>query len=228
MRNTALIAFLTAAATMAGCHSSGTNSKEADHRGPPRDIGSYIANMESPDRAEWQQVEQVLAALNLQPGDRVADVGCGPGYFAIPLARAVGPTGVVWAVDIEPKMLERLRQHIAEANVDNIRTVLAPDNDPTLPPGAVDTILIVNTYHHFPDRPAYVAKLKRALTPGGRIANIDFIPRTREARGFGPSFDHQLAREAADKEMAANGLYPAVVHTFLPEQYFVEYRTRGE
>ena len=197
----------------------------AAHHGS-RDIGDYIRRMESGDRAAWQKPDEVIAALSLRPGERIADVGCGPGYFTLPLAEAVGPTGKVWAVDIETEMLDRLREHIAEGNLTNIEPHLVPENDPMLPAGEVDTILIVNTYHHFSYRPVYVSKLRRALAPGGRIVIIDFIRKSREERGFGPRLEMQLERATVDGEMAASNLQPAAVHTFLPEQYFVEYRVK--
>ena len=86
-----------------------------------------------------------------------------------------------------------------------------------------DTILIVDTYHHFSYRPVYVARLKKALAPGGRIVIIDFVPKSREERGFGPRLEMQLSRKVVDAELATSGFYPAAEHTFLPEQYFVEY-----
>ncbi|MCZ6652387.1 MAG: class I SAM-dependent methyltransferase, partial [Planctomycetota bacterium] len=165
-------------------------------------------------------------ALNLRPSERIADVGCGPGYFTLPLAEAVGPAGKVWAVDVQAEMLDRLRQHIAKREPSNIEPQLVPENDPRLLPGQVDTVFIVNTYHHFSYRPVYVSKLRRALAPGGRIVIIDFIPKSREQRGFGPKLEMQLDRAMVDGEMAASGLQPVAVHTFLPEQYFVEYRAR--
>ncbi len=202
-----------------------SSHSSAAHHGS-RDIGDYIRRMESGDRSVWQKPDEVVAALNLKPGERIADVGCGPGYFTLPLAEAVGPTGKVWAVDIEAEMLDRLRERIAEGDLSNIEPQLVPENDPMLPAGEVDTILIVNTYHHFSYRPVYVSKLRRALAPGGRIVIIDFIPKPREERGFGPRLEMQLERATVDREMAASNLQPAAVYTFLPEQYFVEYRVK--
>ena len=197
----------------------------AGHHGG-RNIKDYIQRMESADRAAWQKPDEVIAALNIKPGERIADVGCGPGYFTLPLAEAVGPAGKVWAVDIQAEMLDRLREHIAERGVSNIEPQLVPENDPRLPPGQVDTVFIVNTYHHFSYRPVYVSKLRRALAPGGRIVILDFIPKSREQRGFGPRLEMQLDRATIDSEMAASGLQPTAVHRFLPEQYFVEYRVK--
>ncbi len=82
----------------------------------------------------------------------------------------------------------------------------------------------MNTYHHFDARQEYVPKLVSALAPSGRLVNIDFIPKSREERGFGPRLEMQLSREAVDAEMSAAGLRAVAAHSFLPEQYFVEYR----
>ena len=210
--------------TSAACRGPEQNHPMPDAHGHSDNLDDYIARQESPDRAKWQKPDEVVAALKLEPGQRVADVGCGPGYFTIPIAKAVGPTGKVWAVDIEPKMLARAREHAVAAGLSNIEYVHCLADDPRLPVASVDTIVIVNTFHHFADRRAYVAKLRKALLPGGRIVNIDFIPKPREQRGFGPPLEMQLPRETVDADMAAAGLRPARVHEFLPEQYFVEYR----
>lgn len=201
-------------------------SRSSAHQHGHGDIEAYIARMESPDRAKWQKPNEVIAALDLKLGERVADVGCGPGYFTLPLARTVGPKGRVWAVDIEPKMLDRLRQHVAKAKLNNIEYVLAPQDNPSLPEGHIDTILIVNTYHHFEYRPAYLSRLRHALTGKGRIVIIDFVPKSPDERGFGPPLEMQLPVETVDAELASAGFEPAARHTFLPEQYFVEYRVR--
>ena len=199
---------------------------DQDPHEPHGNLDEYIARQESSERAAWQKPDEVVAALALEPGERVADVGCGPGYFTVPIAKAVGPAGKVWAVDIEPRMLARARQHAVVAGLANIEYVHCVADDPLLPAGVVDTILIVNTFHHFSDRRAYVAKLRNALVRGGRIVNIDFIPKPQEQRGFGPPLEMQLPRETVDADMAAAGLRPVKVHEFLPEQYFVEYRAK--
>jgi SAM-dependent methyltransferase len=225
-----IAAVCVATACMGGCasteragHGHGSHGGGHRHRG---DIGEYADMLERPDREGWQKRDKVIAALRLKLGERVADVGCGPGYFAVPIASAVGSDGKVWAVDVEPKMLERTRQHATEAGVSNVELVNCAGDDPGLPAGEVDTILIVNTYHHFPNRPAYIAKLRAALAPGGRLVNIDFIPKPKEERGFGPPEWMQIPRAVVDAEMADAGLLPVRSHLFLPEQYFVEYSAK--
>ena len=104
--------------------------------------------------------------------------------------------------------------------------ILAPSNRPSLPDAGVDTILIANTYHHLDDRASYLALLDQALADGGRVVVIDFVPKPREERGYGPPLEMQVSRQQVDAELAAAGFVPAEVHDFLPEQYFVEYRRR--
>ncbi|HET8578198.1 MAG TPA: class I SAM-dependent methyltransferase, partial [Methylomirabilota bacterium] len=125
-------------------------------------------------RDGWQQPELVIAALGVHPGDRVADLGSGSGYFTLRLARAVGPGGRVYAVDVDEEMNEYLRHRVAQAGLANVDVLLGRFDDPLLPDGGVDLVLVVDTYHHLKDRPAYFRKLQRDLAPGGRVAVIDF------------------------------------------------------
>jgi ubiquinone/menaquinone biosynthesis C-methylase UbiE len=121
------------------------------------------------------------------------DIGAGPGYFSLRLARAVGDARRVFAVDIEPRILEALRKRIEAAGARNVTPVLSLADDALLPPGACDLILIVDTYHHFPDGPAYLRRLSRSLRPGGRLVNIDFHKRELPV---GPALDHKVSRDS--------------------------------
>lgn len=114
-------------------------------------------------RDAWQQPEAVLRTLDLRPGDRVADLGAGGGYFTFPMARAVGPAGKVYAVDIDAEMLEHIRSRAAREGFANIEAVLAAPDDPKLPEAGVDLILVVNTYHHIANRMQYFRRLSRAF-----------------------------------------------------------------
>ena len=188
------------------------------NHGNPEDLDSYVARMEDPSRAEWQKPDEVLRALALTPGQVACDVGAGPGYFAFPVARAVGPKGGVYAVDVEPRMVVALRKRLRENGLRNVTPVLALEDDPLLPPAACDLILIVDTYHHFPDGPAYLRRLVRSLRPGGRIVNIDFHKRELPV---GPPPPHKLTREEFLAQAEAAGLSLVQEHAFLPYQYFL-------
>jgi len=187
-------------------------------------LEGYLAMLERPERNEFQKPDQVMAALALKKGERVADIGAGSGYFTIPVAKAVGPEGVVWALDIEPFMVDAVEKRARESHLKNVKPMLVEKDDPKLPPGGVDTILMVDTYHYVKNRAEYAKKLRAGLAPGGRVVIIDYIPKPWEVRPWGPLPHQQFPKETVDAEMAAGGLKPAKVHDFLTEQYFVEYR----
>jgi SAM-dependent methyltransferase len=191
--------------------------------GNPADLDAYIARLEDPARDAWQMPERLVAALSLAPGQTACDVGSGPGYFTLRLARAVGPAGRVYAVDVEPRILAALVERLGQAKLGNVTPVLSLPDDPLLPDGLCDVALVVDTYHHFPDGPAYLRRLARSLRPGGRIVNVDYHKRPTPV---GPPLDHRVAREDFLKDAAAADLVVAEEPTFLPHQYFLVLRPR--
>ena len=204
-------------------HGAGGHAHGRDRHGNPEDFDAYLAKLEDSERAAWQKPDEVVAALRLRPGDVACDAGAGPGYFAIRLARAVSPGGRVHAIDVDPRMVALLEERARAAGVaDAIRPLLAPDGA-GLPPEPCDAILVVNTFHHFPDGAAHLARLAARLRPGGRLANIDFhageLP-------VGPPPDHKVSREAFLAAAAEAGLEVAEEHGLLPYQYFVVLRRR--
>jgi len=188
------------------------------HHGNPEDLDSYVAKMEDPSRAEWQKPDKVLLVLAPRRGQIVCDIGAGPGYFPFPAARAVGDARHVYAVDVEPRILEALRKRLRKSRLRNVTPVLALEDDPLVPTASCDLILVVDTYHHFPDGPAYLRRLARSLRPGGRLVNIDFHKRELPV---GPPPEHKLTREEFLAQADAAGLALAFEHTFLPYQYFL-------
>jgi len=125
-------------------------------------------------RDQWQQPEKVLAALQIHPGDRVADLGAGGGYFTFKFAGAVGTAGKVYAVDTDKDMVEFIAKRAKDETRSNIETILAKPDDPLLPKTGVDLVFTSNTYHHIDNRVSYFANLRKYLRPGGRVAVIDF------------------------------------------------------
>lgn len=194
-----------------------------DRHGNPEDLAGYLARLEDPARVVWQKPDEVVAALGLRAGGVACDVGAGPGYFALRMARAVGPSGRVHAIDAEPRMLELLRARAAEAGLANVHPLLAEDGA-ALPPEPADVVLVVNTFHHFADGAGYLRRLADRLRPGGRIVNIDFhageLP-------FGPPPEQKVSREAFLAAAAGAGLAVADERTFLPYQYFVALAPRA-
>ena len=178
----------------------------------------YAKVLDDPERDSWQKPEEVVRALGLKPGATIADVGAGTGYFTVRFARPVGPKGRVLAVDIDPKLLERVRQRSADVKLENVETVLAAADDPHLRAGSVDVIFICDVIHHIENRPAYYKLLGRALKPGGRLAIVDFHKRPMPV---GPSIEMKIAREELIREVEGSGFRLAREHRMLPHQYFL-------
>jgi len=189
-------------------------------------LKGYVYLLERKERDTYQKPEQVMQTLAFRLGERVADVGSGSGYFTVRVARAVGPSGLVWAVDIAQELLDYLGRRVQEEGLSNVRLVKVGPDDPQLPSAGVDTVLMVDTLHYIKERAAYAAKLRAALAPGGRVVVIDFIPKAPGERPWGPPPEQNMSRQEVDAAMAAAGLMPARVHDFLPEHFFVEYLVR--
>jgi ubiquinone/menaquinone biosynthesis C-methylase UbiE len=214
-----------AAALLLLVAAASTAQEAHGHHGNPADLDGYIARLEDPGRAAWQKPDQVVAKLGLRPGDTACDVGAGPGYFSLRLARAVGPEGRVLAVDVETRMLEALRDRLQAAGLTNVTPILSLPDDPLLPAGACDVALVVDTYHHFPDGLDYLRRLARSLKPGGRIVNIDYHKRETPV---GPPLSHRVAREDFLETAGRAGLVLAQEESLLPHQYFLVLRPRKD
>lgn len=189
-----------------------------EHHGNPDDLEAYITKMEDPARDAWQKPDEVLKTLGLKKGQIICDIGAGPGYFSLRFAKAVGSEGHVYAIDVELKMLEVLQKRMSQAKVSNITRVHADPEDTLLPKKVCDWIVIVDTYHHFPEGVAYLRQLKTKLTPGGRLVNIDFH---KKELPLGPPVDHKIAREDFIKDAQTAGFTVIQEPTFLPYQYFI-------
>jgi len=188
---------------------------------PPRTTSRYIQALEDPSRDAWQQPEKVMAKLALKPGERIADLGSGPGYFTLRFARSVGPTGKVYAVDISNEMLNYLVKQARADHLMNIQTVLAEPHNPRLPPASVDMIFICDTLHHIPDRTTYYPLLIRALKPGGRLVNIDFYKRSLPV---GPPVEMKIPKGQMIREAEAAGFHLLRQYDFLKYQYFLVFK----
>lgn len=189
--------------------------------GNPAGLEAYARTLLDPARDAWQKPDAVVAALELRPGDVACDVGAGPGYFTLRLARAVGLAGHVYAVDVEPALLAALRDRLEAERITHVTPVLSVAADPLLPRGACDVVLVVNTYHHFPDGPAYLRRLAASLRPGGRIVNVDFEKRPTP---MGPPVARRVSREDFVADAAKAGLSVAGEPRLLEHQYVVVLR----
>jgi len=125
-------------------------------------------------RQREEDCRTMLQALGVKPGQTVCDMGCGNGFYTLQLARLVGPRGLVYAVDIQPEMLQMLARNAAEARLANIRPVLGTPIDPRLPAGEIDIMLCVDVYHEFSHPEAMLAKIKESLAPDGTLVLVEF------------------------------------------------------
>lgn len=190
-----------------------------DHRFD--DAERYAKEFDDPARDAWQMPARVIEALALKPGQKVADIGAGTGYFSMRLAAsAAHPT--VFAVDLEPAMVTHLTARAAAEKRANVVAVQATADNPNLPE-AVDVVLVVDTYHHIPDRPAYFAGVRARLRPGGRLAIVDF---RKGLPGGGPPDAFRFTPDQISQELTAAGFVLDVQHDFLPRQNFLIYRIR--
>ena len=181
----------------------------------------YAKSFDDPARDGWQMPARVIDVLGLSPTASAADIGAGTGYFSMRLARAV-PRGQVYAVDVEPAMLEHVRKRAAGEQLQNVVAVQASVTSANLP-GPVDIVLIVDTYHHLPSRPTYFRELTKSLAPGGRVAIIDF----RKDAPEGPPPEFRFDADQIIGEMEQAGYRLDARHDFLPRQHFLVFRPRG-
>ncbi len=169
------------------------------------------------DRDQWQQPDKVIAALQIRQGDQIADLGAGGGYFTFYLAKAAGPSGRVYAVDIDQGTNELIAQRAKKDGVENVETILAKPEDPLLPRSGVDLIFTSNAYHHIGNRVVYFANLRQYLRPGGRIAIIDYDRRAWLA-GL---LRHYTPSEFIKREMEQAGYTLRQEPAFLDRQSFL-------
>lgn len=178
---------------------------------PPRSAEEYLKVLNNPEREKWQKPREVVMALGLKDTDTIADIGAGGGYFA---RRFAHHAGAVLAVDIDEKLLRAT----AEGAPPNLKTVLATPDDPKLAGQSVDVIFFCDVLHHVENRPAYYAKLAKALKPGGRVVIVDFHKRKLPV---GPPESMKLSDTQVIAEMAAAGFRNTKSLDFLPHQYFL-------
>jgi ubiquinone/menaquinone biosynthesis C-methylase UbiE len=151
---------------------------------------SQAHRLDAPERFMWLPPAEVIAALAIQPGDTIADIGAGTGYFASPMADAAGPLGKVYAVDAQAEMLEHLRAKLETNRTANVELVHAEADATGLPGATCNLLLLANVWHEFDDHAAVLRESKRVLAPGGRIAILDWRPDVE--RDAGPPLDHRI------------------------------------
>lgn len=200
---------------------AGQPADHADHFEHRFDnAAEYAKTFDDPARDEWQMPGRVIEALKIGRGQVVADIGAGTGYFAVRLA-ALPAAPTVYAVDVEAAMVEHLTRRAAHEGLKNVIAVKA-DASATNLPERVDVALLVDVFHHLPNRAAYFTALKAQLKPGGRVAIVDF----RKGAPAGPPEHFRFTPEQISADMAKAGFGLVESHEFLPRQHFLVYQAR--
>jgi cyclopropane fatty-acyl-phospholipid synthase-like methyltransferase len=184
---------------------------------PFTNAAEWSKTFDDPSRDAWQKPQGVIDAMEIAPGMTIADIGAGTGYFEPYLSRAAGPSGKVFALDVEPDMVAHLKDRAAKEQLANVEAKQVAADDPGLAPSAVDRILVVDTWHHIANRVDYAARLAVGLKHGGQVFVVDF---TREAQ-HGPPPEHRVPREEVARTLETAGLVVRNVDAGLPDQYVV-------
>ena len=179
--------------------------------------------LERPERTREERPDLVLTALDLKPGMNVADVGAGSGYYARRIAERVGPSGTVYASDIQPEMLKRLELELSLRGVANVKPVLATPTDPGLPAESLDVAVMVDVYHELENPHEVLAAIVRALKPDGRVAFVEF--RANEPRVPIKRL-HTMSEEQIRREAAVHPLEWVKTVRDLPWQHVVIFRKK--
>lgn len=209
-----LFAFLPASLTAQDAVNRDAHQMHRLHDDPK----AYIGALEDPKRDAYQKPHEVVHALGVKPGEVIADIGAGSGYFTFHLARHVGERGKIYAVDVNPDMVRHINRRIRELKTANVVSVLADPDDPLLFERSIDRFFICDVWHHVENRVKYLSRMKKMLKPGGEIVMIDFH---KKELPFGPPLQMKMAREDLIEQMETNGFRLVKEHTFLPYQYFL-------
>ena len=174
--------------------------------------------LERPTRDEEEHTELLVDSLRVNPGDTVADIGAGTGYFSRRLAKKIGSKGLVLAVDIQPEMLELLTNDMARLNITNVKPILGDIADPKLPPASVDLVLMVDVYHEFSDPASMMTNIRKALKPDGRVVLVEF---RKEDPKVPIQPLHKMSIQDVRSEIEPLGFKFQKVLAFLPWQHII-------
>jgi ubiquinone/menaquinone biosynthesis C-methylase UbiE len=177
--------------------------------------------LDRPEREAEEAPDQALDSLGIRAGMTVADVGAGTGYMALRMARRVGPTGKVYANDLQPEMLQKLRARSQREKLANVETVQGTEADPKLPSNTMDLVLLVDVYHEFSEPQAMLAKIRESLKPEGRLVLLEY---RKEDPAIPIRIEHKMSVPEVKTEVEAEGFKLDRVIEKLPRQHIIVFR----
>jgi len=177
--------------------------------------------LERPEREFEEQPSKAIKALGIRPGQVVADVGAGSGYYTVRLAKQVGPNGRVYAADIQPEMIVHLQRRLEREGIENVELVQATETNPRLPDGRFDLILMVDVYHELSRPQEFLRGLRSSLKPDGRLVLIEF---RKESDWVPIREEHKMSVKEARMELEAEGYRFDRVIDVLPWQHILVFR----
>jgi ubiquinone/menaquinone biosynthesis C-methylase UbiE len=176
--------------------------------------------LERDERLEEEAPDDAIRLLKIPKGASVADIGAGSGYMTERLAAAVGPTGRVFANDIQPQMLDRLRRRLERKKIANVTIVQGTIDDPGLPAASVDLELMVDVYHELSQPQTMLRRLREALKPGGRLVLLEY---RKEDPSIPIRLEHKMTVQEAKLEVEAEGFTLSKVDESLPRQHILSF-----
>ena len=177
----------------------------------------------NPERRRWQDPESILNAVGATSGMTLADVGAGPGFFTLPAARRVGPTGKVYALDVEPGMIERVKERADSEGITNVEALVSQEDRLPLPDGAVDAALLVNVLHEALNPPRLLQEIVRVLRPAGVLAVVEW---KKEPQEWGPPYQDRLAPESVEEALRRAGFHTVEPFEVGPNHYGLRAQSR--
>ena len=169
-------------------------------------VSAGLAQRDDAEREKQERVADILVALDARDGARVADLGSADGFYTLRIARAVAPSGRAYAVDIDAKALDRLRERAKKDEISNVELILGDAADPKLPAGEIDAVLIRNAYHEMPEYRSILAAVAKGLKAGGILVVIEAIrDKNRTLSREAQVKEHNIAPEIVDSELREAG-----------------------
>lgn len=204
-----------------GVPAQSTSAPAPTQRATSKPYRGDFSTFDYPDRDKKLQIDRVMDLLGIKAGKNVADIGAGSGWFTVRASKRVGPTGAVLAEDINPLAIESIGKRVIKENLSNVRTVLGRPDDPMLPSGSVDAVLLLKVYHEIAHPVEFMKKLKPTLREGARVGIID-----RNGNGT----NHGVNHEIVEREMAEAGFRLGATYDFTKadgQDYFMIFVAQG-